>query len=71
MSEHVILDRCGKWAVKNLRPRVGYLGAALRGLAMGGVSPPGMLSVINPIILVSDSLVPYFSKKVANYFFAE
>ena len=32
-------------------------GAALRGLAVGGVSPPGMLSVVAFIILYSDLLV--------------
>src|SRR5262245_35612648 len=38
-------------------------GAALRGLAVGGVSPPGMLSVFVLILLVSDLVVQYFMKK--------
>jgi hypothetical protein len=40
---------CG-WRAIEKRPRLGIRGLALRGLAAGGDSPPGMLSCVDPNI---------------------
>src|SRR5215467_1896357 len=42
---------------KKLKPRAGYPGLHSEGLAMGGVSSPGMLSVSESRLLYSDVFV--------------
>jgi len=64
------VELCGKkGALKKLWPRAGYLGAlALREVAVGGDSPPGMLSVLSYILAISDPLVQCFPKFFCIFF---
>src|SRR5262245_47253397 len=41
-----VLARAAEMAYKRKRPRAGYLGACTQRVAVGGDSPPGMLSVL-------------------------